>query len=378
MHIIANNASVPYFNWIAERGGRYPGVKFSFVALYPEMPVMSEEMKGYGCDFYWIKFDQSRRKRGMVRSFFNLYALFRKIKPDVVHTHLFDDSLPAILAARVAGVRMRVIQKEDTGFHWNFKPLWVWADRFNNVNATHIVAISKESKRFILDKEKAPSSKVFMIHNGIDLKAIRLMDEESKNRLRKEFNPENKFLICTISRYIEWKGYRYIIDAVKNIVTINNNVKFLFVGYGGQEHELKELIEQYGLNDFIQLSGWIDRKVMPSLYGIMDLYLHAAYMEPFGFVLAEAMANGVPIVTTRTGVAADVLVHKESCYFVNTKDSASIAEGITWIINHPEERRMINSKTKRIADDSLGADRMLDEYVGLYKRHHPAFNAPSV
>lgn len=370
MHVIqtiANNTSVPYFTWFAERMKNYPDVTFSFVALCPEKPIMINELKKYNCHTYWIKFDHRRRKWGMIFAFFKLYRLFRKLKPDVIHTHMFDDALPCLLAARVADVKLRVIQKEDTAFHWNYKPIWVWADRFNNYNSTHIIAISGESKKFILEKEKAAPSKVSMIHNGIDLKSIRHHDENIKNILREKYNPQMKILIVTIARYIEWKGYRYIIEAAKSIVEKNKNVKFLFVGYGGQEQELLDLISHHRLNEFIEIAGWIDRKDIPSLYGIMDIYLHAAYMEPFGFVIAEAMANGVPIVTTNTGIAADALVHKESCFFAESKSSKSIAEGITWMIEHPKEREGMREKVKQIADEKLGVDLMLEDFIKLYK-----------
>ncbi len=367
VHLIANNSSVPYFNWFAERIGKYPDMKFSFVALYPDKPTLIEELRNRGCDAYWVRFDHRQRKAGMITSFFRLFRLFRMLKPDAIHTHLFDDSLPALLAARLARVKIRVILKQDTAFHWNFKPIWVWADRFNNINATHIVATSGESKKFILENEKARASKVYMVHHGIDLKAIKMQDENLKNKLKEQFNPRKGFLILTIARYIEWKGYRYIIEAAKTIIALNKNIKFLFAGYGEQEQELQQLISTHGLNDYIQLTGWVDRNYIPSLFGIANIYLHAAVMEPFGFVIAEAMANGVPIVSTKTGVAADLLTHKETCYFVESRNGSSIAEGIAWMIEHLKEREEMKGKLETMAIESLGVDLMLEKYLKLYK-----------
>ena len=104
-HVIANNSTVPYLSWFAQRIKTYPDVKFTFIVLYHEKPHMIEEMTEYGCNTYWIKFDPNRRKSGMVFVFFKLLKLFRELKPDVVNAHLFDDSVPALLAARLAGVK---------------------------------------------------------------------------------------------------------------------------------------------------------------------------------------------------------------------------------------------------------------------------------
>jgi glycosyltransferase involved in cell wall biosynthesis len=367
VHIIANNSSVPYLTWFTERLRKYPDVKFSFIALYPEKPRIIDEMKAYGCDTYWIKFDQEARKSGMVYAFFKLYKLFKKLKPDVVNAHLFDDSVPALLAARLAGVKKRVVRKQETAYHWYFAPFWVWADRFNNFNSTDIIAISKDSEKFLIEKEKVRVKKLHMIYNGIPIQVFTAQVDTDKEFLIKKYGLEGKIVLGTISRYIEWKGYRYIIEAAKTLVQKYKNLKFLFVGYGEQQQELEELVNEYGLSEYIVFTGWIERKYIPSLYGIMDLYIHAAIMEPFGFVLVEAMANGVPIVTSKTGVAADALEHKISCYFTGDKDPQGIVDGVEWMLENPQERNVIKERIKKIAAKEFSVEHMLDQHIKVYR-----------
>ncbi|HWY98864.1 MAG TPA: glycosyltransferase, partial [Bacteroidia bacterium] len=251
VHVIANNSTVPYLSWFTERLKNFPGVKFSFIVLYPEEPSMVKEMKERGCECYWIKFDTSKRKRGMIIAMFKLYRLFKILKPDVVNAHLFDDSLPALLAARLAGVKKRIIRKQDTAYHWYFKPVWVLADRFNNFNATDIIAISNDSYKFLLENEKAPIKKMTMIYNGIPISDFTTQNNTDREFLVKKYGLEGKTVIGTIARYIEWKGYRYIIEAVKMLTQKNKNLKFLFVGYGEQEQELEDMVNKYDLTEYI-------------------------------------------------------------------------------------------------------------------------------
>jgi glycosyltransferase involved in cell wall biosynthesis len=117
----------------------------------------------------------------------------------------------------------------------------------------------------------------------------------------------------------------------------------------------------------VQFIGWIEKKYMPSLYGIMDIYVHAAVMEPFGLVISEAMANGIPMVTTKTGAAADALIQKETCYFTESKNSESIAEGVNWMIENSEIRTAMREKIKKVANEKFNVDRMLSDYISLYK-----------
>ena len=366
VQVIANCSSVPFFNQFADRINQYPDVKFTFVALYDKKPQMLSDMAERNCDCYWIKFDWRKRKSGMISAFYQLYKLFRKLKPDVVNSHLFDDSFPALLAARLAGVKMRVIHKQDTAFHWVYNPKWIWADKFNNYNATHIVAVSNESRKFIVEKEKAPVSKVYKIHSGIDFKSITGQDEIEKNLLREKFGLKDRIVIGTVSRYIDWKGYKYIIEAARIVVPKYKNLKFLFIGQGEQQKELESLVEKYGLKENIVFTGWVDYKIMPSLYGVMDIYLHAAIMEPFGFAITEAMANRVPLVVTKTGGPGDVLIHKETCYFTEYKSSQSIADGIEWMIKNKEIVNGMKDKIEKLAYENFPVDKMLIEFIHLY------------
>ncbi len=370
VHIMASNSSVPYFNWFAEEIKNYPQFKFSFIALYPTSPQMMEDMRLRGCDCYWIKFDSAKRKSSMISVLPKLVGLLKKIKADVVNTHLFDDSLPGLLAARLAGIKKRVITKGDTTYHWNYAPTWVWADRFNNFNATDVVAISNESKEFILTKEKANSRKVSMIHHGIPFKYLTDQRDDYKKELTDKYLLAGKIVIGTVARLIEWKGYRYIIEAARKVVKTNPNIVFLFAGLGDQYEELVKLVNNYGLNKNIIFTGWVARNYIPSLYSVMDIYLHAATTEPFGFVIAEAMANGTPLVTTKTGAAADALEHKKNCYFVEEKNADEIADGISWMLEDLQRKEKIASEGIELAHKMYDVKYMLKNYLSLYKANN--------
>lgn len=220
MHIvfvISNESSVPYFKWFAEKAAQQKEHKFSFVTLYTERPKMIEDVGKYGWDCYWYKFDHHKRKRGMIRAFFQLYSLFKKLKPDVVHTHLFDDSFPGLMAARLAGVKKRVLTKQDTTFHYFYAPKWIFADKINNINATHIVPVSKEAEKFIIEKENAPVEKITMIHHGIPPEIFTQQSEAHKKEIIEKYQLAGKKIIGTVARLIEWKGYRYIVEAIRKL-----------------------------------------------------------------------------------------------------------------------------------------------------------------
>ena len=367
MHIvftIANNSSVPYFNWFAKHASLQKKHTFTFVALCKEKPKMIEDVAIYGWKCHWIFFDHDSRKRNMVSAFFQAFRLFKKIKPDVVHSHLFDDSVPCLLAARLASVKIRGIVKADTGFHYHYSPKWMVFDRFNNWNATDIIPPSKESEKFILEKEKVDKSKTTMIHHGIPSEIFTIQSEENINMLIKKYELNNKIVIGTVSRLIEWKGYKYVIEAAEIIIKKYPNSVFLFVGEGKQRKELEELVNEKKLNKHIIFTGWMDRAYIPSLYSILDAYVHAASFEPFGFVIPEAMMNGAPVVSTPTGSALDSIQHKENGYIVEYKNSDSLAKGIDYMLINGH---LLRKRGQETALRMFEFDVMFKNYIKLYE-----------
>lgn len=364
--VISNESSVPYFNWFAEKATKQKEIKFSFVTLYTEKPKMIEDVGQFGWDCYWYNFNPNRRKKSMVTTFFQLYKLFKRLKPDVVHTHLFDDSLPGLLAARLANIKIRVITKADTAFHYYYAPKWVIADKFNNWNATHIIAISKEAEKFIIEKENAPKEKITMIHHGIPSEIFTKQSEKYKKEFIEKHQLAGKKIIGTVARLIEWKGYKYIIEAIPEVTKRHPNVVFIFIGWeGNQKPELEKLAKELKVFNQIIFINWIERNVIPSFYAILDVYVHAAIYEPFGFVIPEAMMNGAPVVSTPTGAALDAIEHKVSGFLANYKDSKSLADGIIYTLEHGTD---FKEKGKQTALDMFEFEKMWQEYIALYEK----------
>ena len=361
--VLANNSSAPYFNWFAEKAFREKNITLSFVCLHHEEPAMIHEVGKYGWKCYWLPFNHLHRKSGMIKALLGLIKLFRKIKPDVVHTHLFDDSLPALLAARIAGVRKRIITKGDTAYHFNYASKWVLFDRFNNYNATHIIAPSGESRDFIVRVEKPAAKKLYMIHHGIPVPEEK-PDQALINALKDKFALNGKKIIGTIARFIEWKGYKTILNVAVEVIEKHPDAVFLFIGTGPQEAELKALVRERSLENNFIFTSWLTAEEILAIYRILDVYLHAAYFEPFGFVIAEALMAGVPVVSTPTGAAADAVVNGENGFLGTYGNAHSLAKGVISLLD--DNNLDFRIKARESALNLFTFERMWAEYLNLY------------
>ncbi|MBK8580926.1 MAG: glycosyltransferase family 4 protein [Flavobacteriales bacterium] len=348
LHTFANNSSVPYLSWFAERAHSEGNIRYTFIILYPERPAMIDEMKALGFPCHWIKYDDNNRKRGMLNALPQMWNLLRKIRPDVLHCNLFDDSLPGMVAGWLAGIKVRVVTKQDTGYHWLHTPKWMRFDRLITRLSTDVITISNESKMFLLAKEGAPEQKLRLVHNGIPPERFTQQSPTVMEDLRKRFRiNEHRPVIGTVARFIPWKGYGHIVEAVRLLTRKHPDAIFLFCGTGKEEAQIKKQVQAANLQEQVVFTGWVDRAEMASFYGLMDVYLHAAVLEPFGLVYAEAMMNGVPVVSTRTGAALDAIEDGQNGILVEERSGEALADGIERLLQL--DTRTVGQAGKRTA-----------------------------
>jgi glycosyltransferase involved in cell wall biosynthesis len=367
IHTFANNSTVPYLSWFAARAAKEGQPRYSFLIMYREKPAMMEEMKQLGFRCIWIKYNEEHRKRGMLKALPLLWWHMMKLRPDIVHGNLFDDTAPALLAARFAGIRIRIITRQDTGFHWIHAPRWVWLDRWNTWMATQVIAISNECRQHLLDHERAPAGKISLVHNGIPTESSTDRSDHSVMRLKRRFGIQDRApIIGTVARFIQWKGHRHILDAASILISKYPNAVFLFCGQGGMENELRRAVAETGLQGHVIFTGWIDRQDMPSFYGLLDIYLHAAALEPFGLVYAEAMMNGVPVVSTATGAAKDAITDGVNGILATERSGTALAAGLERLLQM--DFKAIGQAGRKTALEMFTFERMWNGTMDVYRK----------
>lgn len=366
LHTFANNDGVPYMSWFMERAREEGHVRFSFLLLYPERPAMLDEIRAHGFQGEWIRFDPHHRKRGMLSAIPRMWWYMMRWRPDIVNGHLFDDTLPAMVAAFLARIKSRIVTRQDTGYHLYYAPKWIFMDRLVTRLATRVVAVSGQARDLMIQHEGAPPEKVGVVHHGIPTATYTKDLAQQASVLRRQYGLEGVYpVLGTVARLIEWKGHRHIIDAASILVRTHPGIRFVFCGTGPAEPELRRLVNEAGLSHHVIFLGWVDRRSIPALYQMMDIYLHAADHEPFGFVLAEAMMSGIPVVTTRTGGIIDVAVDGRSAIFVNERSGPALAEGVERISGL--DPRKIGNAGRDVAREHFSFDSMWKGYMAEYR-----------
>lgn len=171
---------------------------------------------------------------------------------------------------------------------------------------------SNKKQRLFLEEEKALElckriittsfyTKILLTESGIDAEKILVAEPGTENYPKKENYPCNPYNLVCISNYHENKNQIALIKALKNLVEYNWEMNFFGRSDTFYFRKLKELVYSYNLDKRIFLGGPLERSKISDIYLKSDLFILPTKFETYGMALTEALAHGIPVITTLTG-----------------------------------------------------------------------------
>jgi len=161
-----------------------------------------------------------------------------------------------------------------------------------------IITVSNSSKKDIIEEFQVSSDNVEVILNGIDIKTFKPGPSELV---------KNNMIITTASADIPLKGLKYLVMAMPEIIKNFPETKLTVIGKPPSKSEVSKLIDSLSLNDFIKFRSGISENEIVDLYHSSEIAVIPSLYEGFGFGAGEAMACGIPLITTHSGGLKDVV-----------------------------------------------------------------------
>jgi rhamnosyl/mannosyltransferase len=213
--------------------------------------------------------------------------------------------------------------------------------------------------------EKDPA-KIDVVHFGIDLQRFAPTPAVTQRaaELRAQFGPGP--LILFVGRLRYYKGVKVLVDAMRNVT----NARCLIVGNGPEETAIRALIAESGLEDRITLTGSLLNSDLPAIYQAADLFVLPSIhrSESLGIVLLEAMAAGLPLISTELGTGTSyVNRHGETGLVTPPGDADALAKAIHRLLGDANLRRQFGEAALRRAQREFSLAQMLDATEGIYE-----------
>jgi glycosyltransferase involved in cell wall biosynthesis len=261
-----------------------------------------------------------------------VFRLVRQADIVLAHSHTFQASVVASLVSRWANKPFVILQHNT---YVNYKPPWnivesladLLLGRMTLWSARRVLAISRETKHYI--ERLACDKPVIVLHNGVDTKRFRPVQDQEKADIRKKFGlPPDKFLVLTVRRLVYRNGVDTLVQAAAELRE-NSSFHFLIGGTGPDTALLERLINNQGLTN-CTLLGFVEDGLLPEYYSASDVFvLPSRTGEGFGLVVLEAFASGLPVVATSAGGQTDIVLDQETGFLVAPDSPGEIAAALT-------------------------------------------------
>ena len=220
-----------------------------------------------------------------------------------------------------------------------------------------IIALSEMVKKNIMDNYHVSGDDIATIYHRIDIDKFHPRNAELYRREIRERHSigEDEFVVLFVGSGFERKGVPYLLDAIE---LLDQPVTALVVGKGPQEKFIR-----HGRKQKVIFCG--PQKDVPKYYGASDIFVLLAMYEPFGLVCLEAMASGLPVVTSRYSGAAEIIQDNVHGFVVPEPDDIrGTANRIALLLD--KEKRLMMGRNARDLAEKFGFKGYTDEIMKLY------------
>ena len=278
-----------------------------------------------------------------------LMAFLRKYRPEILHLHFmgFVSVLPWL--ARAYGVKKIFFTDHSSRAADHVPkraPFWKrLLIRIINFPLTRVICVSKYGCQCMTSLDVLENERYELIYNGVDLSRVG-PDAQRGMNFRTRFGiAENKQVVAQISWIIPEKGILDLLEIAKLVCSQTNDVHFVIVGEGSFRAEYARKAESMGLGDSVTWTGLLADPFGEGVYDAADVVCQLSrWNELFGWMIAEAMAFGKPIVATRVGGIPELVSDGETGYLVERGDWVGGANKLLALLDDPDRRKLMGEK----------------------------------
>ncbi len=293
---------------------------------------------------------------------------------DIIQTHdktLFQDIYRAGDGCHIEWLRQRWKRTGIAGkisialnpYHWLI--LALERSIFKGRRFKKVIAISEMVKQDMIRNYSAASEDIEVIYNGVDLDKFNPAGRTSyRDMVRKEYGlSEDDFVVLFVGSGFERKGLRYLIEAVESI---KEPVTVLIVGKGS-EKKFQKISPDPSLPKRGNIIFCGPQCDIHKYYAAADIFVFPTMYEPFGNVHLEALASGLPVITTRNSGASEIISDGVQGFVIERpEDIDTIRDKIKFLVENPDKRHHMSQEARKRAE-AFSFKRHIAQTLSLYK-----------
>ena len=312
-----------------------------------------------------------------LKCLFKLISIFRKERPDIVHTHTPKAGLLGMLAAKICGVKTRIHTVAglplmvEQGFKYQ---LLKFIEKLTYAAASQVWPNSNSLMKFIIDNKLCKTSKLKLIgkgsSNGININRFskEILDEKIISEIKTQLNFTNhkKYLLC-IGRLVKDKGIVELVRVFNQLQKSDNNLMLILVGE--YENTLDPLpaatLYEIEINPSIIHINWTNQ--VEYYMQVADLFVFPSHREGFPNVLLQAGAMELPIICSHITGNIDIVTNKETGLIFECGNEQQMLEDLQYAFTHPQHIQAMAKQLQQEIKENYRQENIWQNMLAAYK-----------
>lgn len=312
----------------------------------------------------------------LVSQCFHIWRTVRKYKINFIHCHwIIPQGFFVALLNSFSGIPYLLTAHGGDVYSFRKNPFIRLCSNFSLKRAKTCTVNSEPTGQAV--RNIRPDSPLKIIPMGVDTK--RFKPENSNQKIKDNLNIQDSFLLA-VGRFAEKKGFRYLIQAMPEILKKRPQAKLVIIGFGPQEEELKRLIAVLNLEPSVLLPGSKSGDELAQYFATADIFIGPSVVaesgdtEGQGVVFLEALASGTPVIASDVGGIKVVVRDMETGLLIPQKNPGAIAEKTNLLLENQELRNKLAMNGRNLAQSEYSwektAERFLDTYTQIMDTTH--------
>ena len=345
-----------------------PGAyRHAVVALTEVVPGFSRRIEREGVEFVSLHKPPGHAARLYPR----LLQLFRQMQPAIVHTRNLA-ALECQVPAWWAGVPVAIHGEHgrDVDDLDGNRKRYQWMRRAYRPFVDQYVALSSDLAGYLRQRVGVPAQRVAQIYNGVDIQRFHPAGDGRANLPGSPFNDPLLFVVGTVGRMQTVKAQtllaRAFVRALALQPALRTRLRLVMVGEGPLRAEAQALLAAAGAADLAWLPG--ERADVPDVMRGLDCFVLPSLAEGISNTILEAMASGLPVLATRVGGNAELVVDGETGLIVSSGDTEAMAQGLMALASDQGPAGTMGRAGRARVERQFSLPAMVSAYQGLYDR----------
>ena len=300
-----------------------------------------------------------------------VYRVLRRDRPRILHLHFTSVLNPYSWMAKLLGAQQVYFTdhaSQPEGFVAQRAPLPKrLAMRVIHAPLTGIVSVSGYGYRNFSALGLVPKERFHLVYNSVDMERAAAAGGNGAEFRRRFGIPADRLVVTQVSWLIPEKGVDDFLAAVRQVMAAEPRAHFVLAGDGAHREALERTARETGIAPRVAFTGPVTDPLAEGLFAASDVVCQLSrWEEVFGYVNAEAMACGKPVLGTRVGGIPEIIQDGVTGFVVERRDVNAMADRILKLLRDPELRRRMGEAGREVCREKFNLKKNVAQLVAIY------------